>query len=397
MEVYKSYINSIINIPNIGRGKLKYIGQVENKQGIFCGFDLLGPNLGKNDGSFNGKKYFDVEYVKSGLFVQFIKIQPLLDQQNQHYSLNNNSVNRGFSTPNRNSNGANPTTTSSSRSSSVIKTSNINNIGNNNNNPTVPSFDEKYYQNEILKYQTLLNDQSVILEEIQPCIDQYEKRLTELETENKLLKETLASERSNSKEQKDMLENEHEQLMSLVDSLHVQIKSIQESQIQIQDKDGDEDFMKYKQEQELYKKKWEKERDSLQMHINSLNTEYTNLNKELLENEQKYKAEIEDLTKKLNSLNSGNKHNSNSTNVDTTEVSNTKYIDTVENIQNMNKHEKQYNTASTAIIQSPFPKTPITSTNNNKKDLPTASVSDRPMWCALCERTGHESIDCPFE
>jgi hypothetical protein len=27
----------------------------------------------------------------------------------------------------------------------------------------------------------------------------------------------------------------------------------------------------------------------------------------------------------------------------------------------------------------------------------TSGVIDEAKWCALCERDGHESIDCPFD
>lgn len=76
---YKQKIGCIIQIPNIGRGQLKFVGTVDNKPGYYAGVDLLAP-IGKNNGTFNGRRYFNTEYPKSGLFIQLPKIAHLIDE-----------------------------------------------------------------------------------------------------------------------------------------------------------------------------------------------------------------------------------------------------------------------------------------------------------------------------
>ncbi|EHN03470.1 Bik1p [Saccharomyces cerevisiae x Saccharomyces kudriavzevii VIN7] len=79
MDRYQRKIGCFIQIPNLGRGQLKYVGPVDAKPGMFAGVDLLA-NIGKNDGSFMGRKYFDTEYPQSGLFIQLQKVASLIER-----------------------------------------------------------------------------------------------------------------------------------------------------------------------------------------------------------------------------------------------------------------------------------------------------------------------------
>ncbi|KOH52601.1 BIK1p Microtubule-associated protein [Saccharomyces cerevisiae] len=79
MDRYQRKIGCFIQIPNLGRGQLKYVGPVDTKAGMFAGVDLLA-NIGKNDGSFMGKKYFQTEYPQSGLFIQLQKVASLIEK-----------------------------------------------------------------------------------------------------------------------------------------------------------------------------------------------------------------------------------------------------------------------------------------------------------------------------
>ncbi|CAI4037565.1 hypothetical protein SMKI_03G0380 [Saccharomyces mikatae IFO 1815] len=79
MDRYQRKIGCFIQIPNLGRGQLKYVGPVDTKAGMFAGIDLLA-NIGKNDGSFMGRKYFETEYPQSGLFIQLQKVSSLIEK-----------------------------------------------------------------------------------------------------------------------------------------------------------------------------------------------------------------------------------------------------------------------------------------------------------------------------
>ena len=95
MSAYSDKIGCYIQIPNLGRGQLKYVGPVESKPGVFAGVDLLA-NIGKNDGSFQGRRYFQAEYSQSGLFIQLQKIEHLLENattESRRESLGNTTFN----------------------------------------------------------------------------------------------------------------------------------------------------------------------------------------------------------------------------------------------------------------------------------------------------------------
>lgn len=59
--------------------KLKFIGYLQGREGLYCGFDLLEANKGKNNGEVDGVFYFRTETLMSGLFVPFYKVQGELD------------------------------------------------------------------------------------------------------------------------------------------------------------------------------------------------------------------------------------------------------------------------------------------------------------------------------
>eukprot|EP01083_Nonionella_stella_P225375 801312_1 len=56
-------------------GKVKFVGEVQTKNGIFYGIELYSPN-GKNNGTFNGQKYFEC-VEESGIFVKKNKISSI--------------------------------------------------------------------------------------------------------------------------------------------------------------------------------------------------------------------------------------------------------------------------------------------------------------------------------
>ena len=91
MEKYREKIGCLVHIPNVGRGRLKYVGPVEGKPGMYAGVDLLA-NIGKNDGSFEDKKYFDTEHPCSGLFIQLKKLESLIEMNQTQESRRNTLV-----------------------------------------------------------------------------------------------------------------------------------------------------------------------------------------------------------------------------------------------------------------------------------------------------------------
>lgn len=73
--------------------KLKFIGYLQGRQGLYCGFDLLESNKGKNNGSVDEIDYFKTEFEMSGLFVPFYKVEKELDISLNSLTTNNNNNN----------------------------------------------------------------------------------------------------------------------------------------------------------------------------------------------------------------------------------------------------------------------------------------------------------------
>ena len=54
-------------------------------------------------------------------------------------------------------------------------------------------------------------------------------------------------------------------------------------------------------------------------------------------------------------------------------------------------------TATTQVPTTPLPPPPLSSMDQGMVAGKASGVIDAEKWCALCERDGHESVDCPFE
>lgn len=283
MERYKEKIGCLVHIPNVGRGKLKYLGPVEGKPGIYAGVDLLA-NIGKNNGSFGERQYFESEYPHSGLFVQLEKLIPLIEST---YDSKKDPLAIESSPQNEKENVQNKERNLWSSETTIQKTS----TGNNQQSPTLvnnlltssdgksPKHDDfkttpssgkhesksslgysdvdgdvcmsalsskdavpysEYYssksyrdqqlriekhEKEIMQYKKLLNEQRVLLEELQPAIEEYEKNMLLVEKENQELRYQLIKQQEQQEKQKQFFEGEHEQLLTVVEELHKQMKS----------------------------------------------------------------------------------------------------------------------------------------------------------------------------
>lgn len=459
---YKQKIGCLIQIPNIGRGQLKFVGTVANKPGYYAGVDLLAP-IGKNDGTFNGRRYFSTEYPKSGLFIQLPKIAHIIDEadapevvpssarkpmgprrstlaghgeilgsarrisggsversslrrtQSPHVTATNRSDNNVRTpTPTRNINMAQRVSsterhamTNNSKSNfrnsddidmemggTTPERANYNTFENNINEPSQQQQENndqslqliKEYElklekqnRKLLEYERLLNDQRIVLEEIQPTIDEYDKRVNDLELERNMLKEKSQESQAEFDKQLKYFETENKQLTEVVSQLHEDLRS-NEKYIQQQaanaaavNTDGVdinllqtqlEELTKYKQDMENAQIKWNKEKDQLKMHNESLSKEYQNLNKEY-----------------MMSLSGGNNDASN--NGDNDEIM--KENEVLKNeLQLLKDRISQMESASHSIP----PYIPPTKVD---------TTAGRELWCSLCEKSGHDQIDCPYQ
>ncbi|EDO18971.1 hypothetical protein Kpol_2002p41 [Vanderwaltozyma polyspora DSM 70294] len=436
METYQNKIGCFIHIPNVGRGQLKYVGEVDNKPGIYAGIDLLA-NIGKNNGSYQGKKYFETEYPQSGLFIQLQKVASLIESTSTNGSRRSTiapielppgsntdanyigsriesvgsttstvvrqphmiSLDEKSPTPSRNGiNDKNSIIGNSSRSISGTEmledhmdidppsSADVND----NANKLIREYEIKIdkQQRQLILYKKLLDDQRVVLEELQPTIDGYELNLQNAENEIKKLRDQLNEEKEQRNKQKEFLEAEHEQLLAVVDQLHEEIKENERRVIASKSSPSNnnntnqttnttqsidyeamqnelEMLQNYKKETETSKIKWDKEREQLKMHNDSLSKEYQLLTKELfqLQNSQTENNNNDSANDKETILNLQN------------EISYLKSkIKTDSNIDDEISENAK-------IIEPPL--------KNGKNDTESS-------WCALCEQNGHSSIDCQY-
>ena len=435
MQSFQDKIDCFIQIPNIGRGKIKYIGPVENKNGYFVGVDLLA-NIGKNDGSFLGTRYFSTEYPQSGLFIQFPKVAHLVEQASrvalESVPVTRNTTSVVKESPRRNLEGQLPPATPrrSMMMKNNIKTMTIPDLrphqemipvvdqqNHNNNNdddddsmeidafsssvmvdqPLSPEQRQHQQQEQqqeqqqkqqqedavmklniqqsmntieqqrqtIEKYEVLLNEQRVVLEEIQPIMDACEQKSQLLLEERNRLEEQVTLQQSAQQKQRAEFIQEQEQLMAAVDKLNEEIKeneirmsqnsTASESVTTVLTSNNDneelEHLRKYKQDMTTAKVKWDKEKEQLRMHNESLSKEYKELNKELMamSNDAGASKQNEDSDKLM------------------------KQIDRLE--QQLSDARKQIKELKASKHQE----------------------EERSQYCVLCEKSGHDQLHCPSQ
>lgn len=73
------HVGTKVSIPGTrGQGILRYQGPIRGKNGIFCGIELIGPIAalrGKNSGSVDGVQYFEVQNPMTGLFLPLERLK----------------------------------------------------------------------------------------------------------------------------------------------------------------------------------------------------------------------------------------------------------------------------------------------------------------------------------
>ncbi|SCV02962.1 LANO_0G01310g1_1 [Lachancea nothofagi CBS 11611] len=421
MDSYERKIGCFIQIPNVGRGQLKYVGSVEGKPGTFVGVDLLA-NIGKNDGTFQGKRYFETEYTQSGLFIQLQKVSGLIDAATNGGSSRRSTFGDAHS-------GSRPATISTTvpRSPTPVRTASRHSStafsdamdvdgedrrhwSSTSTSSSRPNIEFKFHQQtqELSQCKKLLSEQRIVLEEIQPAIDDYEAKLQEMEIQIGSLQAQLAKERESQSKQKQYFETEHEQLLSVVEELHMEIRENEKRMLdvrQLQQAENalptDSTIAELQAENDSLREKldtlkeqasseasaavkWEKERDQLRLQNESLSSEYQYISKELRETQMKLSEAQTNVTNMSPDPN-----------------------------PEIEKLKLQLATANAKLITlesppSPQPSALAPTTSSDPTEHETESLplyipkkadraAGRQKWCALCERDGHNSLDCPYE
>uniref|UniRef100_A0A1I7TEI8 CAP-Gly domain-containing protein n=1 Tax=Caenorhabditis tropicalis TaxID=1561998 RepID=A0A1I7TEI8_9PELO len=72
-------IGRLVDVVNVGKGFLRYVGPIHGKEGLFCGIELLEAN-GKHDGSFQGVSYF-IATPLHGIFAPIFRVTLDVDER----------------------------------------------------------------------------------------------------------------------------------------------------------------------------------------------------------------------------------------------------------------------------------------------------------------------------
>lgn len=392
----------------MGRGQIRYVGSVETKRGVFVGIDLFAGN-GKNDGTFGGRRYFETSFPRSGLFIQWEKVVNLIPRRsNPDISMTMQSSSPTpvrKNTRSENLQGSIPKTIPESRSQSRVSngTPTMDHLGQGSSNIA-------RLETELLQYKRLVEDQRIVFEEIQAAIDEYESKLDAVEREKGRVQNQLDHERASYQRQKQFYENEHDQLLTVIDELQTEINRnaailaeimqkekrfdlendsnmLSENQTS-QENPGDDgmstndlqeqilELQQIKAQSELQKVKYENENKQLQFQNESLSKETQKLSNELADYQRKQhdiearesvtRKELEDARNRIQILEAEAKESSKRH---------------VENVDLDDRMDSLPLYDPTSALKSPL---------NN-------AAAGRSLWCALCEKDGHESVDCPYD
>lgn len=433
MDRYQRKIGCIIQIPNLGRGQLKYVGPVDTKAGMFAGVDLLA-NIGKNDGSFMGRKYFDTEYPQSGLFIQLQKVASLIEkasisQTSRRTTMEplsipkNRSITRltnqfspmddpksptpmrSFRITSRNSGNRQQTTmdqeapdhrqqepvhdngedrmeidsiVSSGRkalrnNSNDWKASNSHLNDHNSNEVSIELREAQLtiekLQRKQLHYKRLLDDQRMVLEEVQPTFDRYEATIQDREREIDELKQQLELEHRQQAKQKQFFDAENEQLLAVVSQLHEEIKENEERNFSHTQPPTDSS-----EDIELLKRQVEQLRsieDQFELH----KTKWAKEREQLKMHNDSLSKEYQNLSKELFST----KPHPDSSSDEVAALA--------KSLEEANERIKQLEQDQThpAVESLPIFDPPA----------PVDSTAGRQQWCEHCDTMGHMTAECP--
>ena len=456
MEQYQDRVGSDIQIPGIGRGRVKYVGPVHSKPGVFVGVDLLA-NIGKNDGSFQGTRYFSTEHPQSGLFIQLAKVEQLLQGRGEELPVHTTVSSRqstvspapslGRSMRMTNNIGDIPTlarhaddTVDSIEidgfSSSVMVDEPLPTTRSSHGTLTPSANDTQLeeLQQRVNKYEALLDEQRIVFEELQPVLDASERRTKVLEQERDELRRQLEQEHAEQQERRLYFDREHAELMEAVERLQKEIdlneqrvhdqavpaevlnelSELQEFKRQVesareQDVDQQNDnavpqqlldelseLQSYKSEMEAAKAQWAKEKEQL---ASSTNDSIPQSTLDELHELQSYKSEMESAkvkwTKEKEQL---RMHNDSlgkeyaALNRELMQLSGAG--DTSALTQQIDTLERQLGAARKEIREMRNASGTEKSSNASGTDKST-SASDQ--FCVLCEQPGHDQTHCPTQ
>ncbi|KAH3663568.1 hypothetical protein OGAPHI_004969 [Ogataea philodendri] len=359
-------VGSRVSIPGGGEAYVRFIGTVRNKNGTFAGVELVGEsvNKGKNSGDVDGTFYFRTKVPRTGLFLPYHK----LVQAN--------------SSPLR------PVTRTNVMNSPKSSPQNADH-----------RVQELSEQNRLYKQQ--LAERTRILEDFQETVGTFEALLTENQNELKMKDARFERYKSNT-------DTQIKELIEAVETLEQQAQENEEiymrrlRELEAQKETGSADTKTDEQKQfevlEQRCKELEEGEKTLNMKLSAVQAELEASRRET-EKLQQEKTEIasalQTLQKSHSDLQSAHTalRNAPPPPVPAVDEFKVKYdelrVQYTELAEKCARLEAVSSAASAPLVQNGE----LIATPAVKSD----PAAGRAKWCGLCEREGHESVECPYE
>ncbi|AOA61857.1 Interface between microtubules and kinetochore protein [Komagataella phaffii CBS 7435] len=381
-------LGSEIVLPGGERAILKFVGNVESKSGIFAGVELIGQmsGKGKNSGEFKNVQYFTTKVPNSGIFLPYQRLletsnmqrlqaeTPTKTKRNVYVSRSPLAVSNQQGLK-RSSKESSPSTVAGNEGQlHSLKTENT------------------HLSQKCLKLETQLQECTEVLESMEKVIkDHYEPAFNQMEKDLSEKNEKISKLKVSFDEQKT-------ELLDIIDSLEKQASETEQLYTK--------ELKRLREECAAYKNKdTAKETNELQRQLKvkekmcqDWELKYTQLkdSKSKEENDiiQGYQREIDDLKAKLSSSQKAQPEKN-------TEIEEQLQRLKAENrslqqqLETAREKEKIQPLTSTTTEQS----TLLDENGNLQIFVPKNSdpANGRKKWCGLCEREGHDSVQCPFE
>lgn len=410
-------IGDEVTIPQGHKAILRWIGRIPGKgPSEYAGVEVIGPQsqtLGKHSGTFHGKNYFQTSQPGSGLFISYTQLvsanikTPRLAPPDSNASLNGNASNTSLS-------GIRPSPPSPIPHSSEFGSPNR------SISPVFRNYDFSQQQQQFQQQQQQVQQLNNQIESLQALIQKeraqkdtqrneyrmiidgingkvsgmtadYEARLRDLTNsyEQKLKQarrsSLVSSPESELDEQRlalasmqNKLISERQQKQKEIEDLQREVASLQKAAGSAEDLESlAKELSKYEealrsQSQETTDSKQEVSRLEQSLEAKILRES------ELEEQNEKLKAEIEELRHQLQGANDAAAARTADTTPESLAPSDV-------------KNSPPGASAATSI---PVP----SSLSQFEEDTSTVDLAaGRTDWCALCEREGHQAIECPYE
>ncbi|ANZ74625.1 BA75_00911T0 [Komagataella pastoris] len=381
-------LGSEVVLPGGERAILKFVGNVESKSGIFAGVELIGQmsGKGKNSGEFQNIQYFTTKVPNSGIFLPY---QRLLETSNMQRLQTET-----------------PTKTKrnvyASRSPLAVSNQQGLKRSSKENSPSTVGDNEGLVQNlktenthlsqKCLKLETQLQECTEVLESLEKVIkDHYEPAFNQMEKDLSEKNDKISRLKASFDEQKT-------ELLDIIDSLERQASETEQLYTKELKRLRDEsaacknrDTAKETNELRNQLKAKEKMCEDWELKYTQLKDSQSKEGNDLL---QGYQREIGDLKRRLSSFHQAQPEK----NIELEEQLQQLKAENQslqQQLETAREKEKIQTSASTTTEQS----TLLDENGNLQIFVPKKSdpANGREKWCGLCEREGHDSVQCPFE